>query len=513
MKPSPVRLPMQVAAFLRKEIADVVHQPRLLLTLVLGPFLVMAAFGAGYDDSTRPMKTMFVAAEDSPVRGQFDAYAEELSDFVDRRGVTSDPAVARHALADGDVDLVVIFPDDPVATVLGGESATVTVVHTRLDPIERTAIFFATELAIGEINNQVLEAIVGAGQELAAPATDAVAAGHAAVSTMREAIGRDPGDGAGSDDELDAAADELAAAAADLGIATRASRALVEQLGDGGEEASATAVELDRALSTMEQTVDDLRADPAATGVERLDELDRQLDQIASGLADFAAADPSVLVRPLDAEVTIAVEGIDDVADWYAPAAVILMLQQFGVAFGSLTFVRERQLGITDVFRVAPVGAPATVIGKYAAYLVMGMVVGVVLMTSVVTVLDVPLSGNPVEALAVMALTLFASVGVGFVISLASRTDAQAVQYTMIVLLASLFFSGFFLSSEQLHGSARAIGWLLPVTYGMRLLRDVMLRGAALDPRVVLAFAVYGVVAFALSVAGASRRTGVIRHS
>ena len=42
------------------------------------------------------------------------------------------------------------------------------------------------------------------------------------------------------------------------------------------------------------------------------------------------------------------------------------MLQQFGVAFGALSFVRERRLGIVDVYRVAPVNATATLIGKYS---------------------------------------------------------------------------------------------------------------------------------------------------
>ena len=80
-----------------------------------------------------------------------------------------------------------------------------------------------------------------------------------------------------------------------------------------------------------------------------------------------------------------------------------------------------------------------------------------------------------------MALSLFASIGLGFVISLASASDAQAVQYTMILLLASLFFSGFFLSVGQLQDAAKWSSLLLPVSYGMRLLRDVMLRGAPID--------------------------------
>ena len=70
--------------------------------------------------------------------------------------------------------------------------------------------------------------------------------------------------------------------------------------------------------------------------------------------------------------------------DWYAPAAVILMLQQFGVAFGALSFVRERQLGIVDVYRVAPVNATETLLGKYLAYLVIGGAIGAVLTALIV---------------------------------------------------------------------------------------------------------------------------------
>ncbi|HZG96284.1 MAG TPA: ABC transporter permease, partial [Mycobacteriales bacterium] len=115
------------------------------------------------------------------------------------------------------------------------------------------------------------------------------------------------------------------------------------------------------------------------------------------------------------------------------------------------------------------------------------------------------------EVVLAMGLSLFASIGVGFVISLASASDAQAVQYTLIVLLASLFFSGFFLSIGQLGGAAQWAGYLLPVTYGMNLLRDVMLRGADLDRTVTLQLLAYGVVMFALALWGTRRRMAVAR--
>lgn len=429
----PLRRPLQIGAFMRKEILDVVHQPRLLLTLVLGPFLVMAAFGIGYDDTPERMRTVFVASSnDNPMLQQVRDYQDRLGSFVDVRGVSTDEQAVRTLLADGDIDLMVVFPDDPMTTVLGGRRAPIEVVHTRLDPIQRTTIMFASDLAVGEINGAILARIVGDGQTAA----------NGAVQEMR--------------------------------------------------------VVLDEMRNEASSGVD-------APRVERLGEL---ADTVSSSLDQVTSVDPAVVTQPFTSEVRLQIDRVPDVTDWYAPAAVVLMLQQFGVAFGSLTFVRERQLGIVDVFRVAPVGATEALLGKYLAYLVLGLAVGSALTSLVVVAIGTPLAGSIWAVASILALTLVASIGLGFVISLASRSDAQAVQYTMITLLASLFFSGFFLAVGQMEGVARMIGLLLPVTYGMAMLRDVMLRGSGLDVRLVGWLAAYSMVAFVLALLGARRRIG-----
>jgi ABC-2 type transport system permease protein len=209
-----------------------------------------------------------------------------------------------------------------------------------------------------------------------------------------------------------------------------------------------------------------------------LDLLDQRLTEGATTYRELLSVDPHVLVKPLDRQVQLGVPGIDHPADWYAPAAVILMLQQFGVAFAAMSFVRERQLGIDDVYRVAPVGPGGSLLGKYLAYVIVGAVIAAATAALVVGALDVPVAGAAGDLLTVMVLTLVASIGLGFIISLLSRSEAQAVQYTMIVLLASLFFSGFFLSLGQMRPPVSWIQYLLPVSSGMQMLRDVMLRGA-----------------------------------
>ena len=174
---------------MRKEMVDVLRQPRLLLTLVIGPFLIMAAFGFGYRHEPAPMNTLFVAPADSPFVDQVKSYADQLGPEVKFAGVTSDSAAAQRRLAKGDVDLVVTFPSDPLATVLKGEQAPIEIRHTRLDPIEQSMITFASQLSIDQINGRILSEIVHSGQGLTRPAKELFAAADAAVSKVDAALG------------------------------------------------------------------------------------------------------------------------------------------------------------------------------------------------------------------------------------------------------------------------------------------------------------------------------------
>jgi ABC-2 type transport system permease protein len=98
-------------------------------------------------------------------------------------------------------------------------------------------------------------------------------------------------------------------------------------------------------------------------------------------------------------------------------------------------------------------------------------------------------------AIAVIVL-LFTSLGVGFLISLISETDTQAVQYSMLLLLASIFFSGFFLDLRLMWRPMKVLAWSLPATYGIRTLQDIMLRGASIPPLIIEGLAAIGVGLF-----------------
>ena len=141
---------IQCSAFVRKELAEIVRQPRLILLLILGPFALLMLFGAGYRSESLGLRTMFVGPPDSFYEEAIAEYHDVLERFVDPRGYTADEAAARAALEDDDLDVVVVFPEDPLAQVLAGESAVIDVLHNKIDPIQTTAVVIASQLAVQE---------------------------------------------------------------------------------------------------------------------------------------------------------------------------------------------------------------------------------------------------------------------------------------------------------------------------------------------------------------------------
>jgi len=69
----------------------------------------------------------------------------------------------------------------------------------------------------------------------------------------------------------------------------------------------------------------------------------------------------------------------------------------------------------------------------------------------------------------------------------------------MIVLLTSVFFSGFILGLETLWQPVRVISWALPATYGISLLRGLMLLGDPLAWDTLLQLTAIGVGFFGLA--------------
>ena len=208
-----------------------------------------------------------------------------------------------------------------------------------------------------------------------------------------------------------------------------------------------------------------------------LDKIDTDITDLDGQLVEFQSIDPSIIVSPFTSETKSVANLQPSLPDFFAPAVLALLLQHLAVTFAALSIVRERNVGTMELFRVSPLSAAEALFGKYISYMLFGGVIAAILSALLVFALHVPMLGSWWYFALVIAAVLFTSLGIGFAISIVSQTDSQAVQYSMIILLASVFFSGFIMSLDMLWLPVRVISWLLPTTYGTLLLRDVALRG------------------------------------
>jgi ABC-2 type transport system permease protein len=124
------------------------------------------------------------------------------------------------------------------------------------------------------------------------------------------------------------------------------------------------------------------------------------------------------------------------------------------------------------------------------------VIVGVVAaaLTGLMMLFGVSIGGAGWMYVATVSLVLLASLGLGFVISSLSRTDSQAIQYAMLALLVSIFFSGFVIPLDRLLPPVHIVSFLLPSTYGIVALHDIVFRSAPPEPLVMVGLAAYVLV-------------------
>ena len=157
--------------------------------------------------------------------------------------------------------------------------------------------------------------------------------------------------------------------------------------------------------------------------------------------------------------------------DFWAPPllGIFPMLVMFLVT--SVATLRERTSGIIEMYRVAPVNAWEVLVGKLLAYLFVGGLIAVTTVALLRLGFGVPMLGDPRLLAGTLVLLLLASLGLGLAIAVVSDSERQAVQLSLLVLLASVFFSGFVLDIDEFTPPVRALAYALPVTHGIQLLR------------------------------------------
>lgn len=220
---------------------------------------------------------------------------------------------------------------------------------------------------------------------------------------------------------------------------------------------------------------------------------------VAAGDPQAAQIPADVVAAPTRAELRDIAPSTPGVIAYFGPAVLALILQHLAVTLIALSLVRERTSGVIELFRVSPVNAWELLAGKVIAYGILGGAIAASTVALLTVFFHVPMLGDPALLAGVIALVILASLGLGLFIAVISDSERQAVQLSLLSLLASVFFSGFVLAIEEFTEPVRALAYLLPVTHGIRLIQDLMLRGTTNQQWEIGALAIIALVTLTAS--------------
>jgi ABC-2 type transport system permease protein len=479
-----LRSVIRIFSFFSQWLAEVVRQPWLMVSLVVGPFLILLLFGEG-ENIGAPKPRAVLVTQPSPSAGATLAVTpQDLSQYLTVVGTTSNLQQARDQLVNGNADIVVVLPGDPTQTLARGEHAQVQVLTNEIDPVRESYADAYIQQQVAVLNQRAIQKTIADAQgqmgqvhsfasqaqqylQVLQGAQTQVSAYRSEVQQLRTQV-----------DTLDTSitrASDAVAASPLAGIA------IVQQPIAQLQQIKAS---LDALKGTLDQVNSQLATSSSATGAtpDQINQIRSNLSQLDATVTQFRKIPPDVLSAPFTLSLKNVAPFVPTAIGFYAPAVLVLLLQHLAVTLGALSMTRVRLLGLMELFKTAPVKPAEVAIGNYLSYSVLCAVAGGLLVLLLTLGLGVPVFGSLTVFIGMLALLVLCSLGIGFVISMVSTSEQQAAQIAMLVLIASVFFSGFLVSMDTIVWPVRAVSYALPATYAIRTLQDVMLRGVLRTP-------------------------------
>jgi ABC-2 type transport system permease protein len=160
------------------------------------------------------------------------------------------------------------------------------------------------------------------------------------------------------------------------------------------------------------------------------------------------------------------------------PGLMGVVLTMTMVMMTSIAMTRERERGTMENLLATPVRPLEVMLGKIVPYIVVGYVQVVVILLAAKFLFAVPMLGSLALLSALLGLYIAALLAIGFTISTLAKNQMQAMQMTFFFFLPSMLLSGFMFPFLGMPRWAQAIGDVLPLTYFLRVVRGILLKGS-----------------------------------
>jgi ABC-2 type transport system permease protein len=182
--------------------------------------------------------------------------------------------------------------------------------------------------------------------------------------------------------------------------------------------------------------------------------------------------------QPLGAQPIVLFNPEGRTANYIIPGLIAILLQIVALVLTAVAVVRERERGTMEQLLVTPIHPAGLMLGKLAPYLVVGLVEMAMVLAAMRFGFDVPIQGSVPFLFLMATIYLFALLSMGLFISTRAESQAQAQQMAQMLLLPSIFLSGYIFPQAGLPKVLYWIGMVLPATHMIAIMRGVVLRNA-----------------------------------
>jgi len=163
------------------------------------------------------------------------------------------------------------------------------------------------------------------------------------------------------------------------------------------------------------------------------------------------------------------------------PGLVGLILQNVTIMLTAFALVREKERSTIEQLIVTPIKPSELILGKLIPYIVVGYSGFLFSLAICVWFFKIPVAGSLCLLLLLGFLFVYCSLSIGMLISTFAKNQLQAMIVMVFVLLPSILLSGFIFPREAMPAVISYIGYFIPLTYFLDIIRGITLKGVGLD--------------------------------
>jgi len=167
----------------------------------------------------------------------------------------------------------------------------------------------------------------------------------------------------------------------------------------------------------------------------------------------------------------------EDVLDYIAPAMLTTLALFFSFLLTGISFLRERSQGTMERLMASPVSRLDIVIGYLLGFFVFALTQTLIIVLFTIYVLDVNYFGDLWQIFVFQIVVIVVAVNLGIFTSTFARNEFQMVQFIPLIIVPQIFLCGVLWPVEQMPDYLQWLSTVLPLTYAVDGLRDIMLEG------------------------------------